>query len=122
MDKNLKRLGEIKKEVANLYKEKYKIEQSIIDDMVENKEKTLKLNDDDFMTLKWVYDKKIDYNRMETIYPEVYEQGLMTTFSKTVALMSMDRKLFKMILDDCITIDPHYELEEVKKKGKWKSK
>jgi len=107
----VKRLQEIREEINKLYAEKGKIEQEVIDQLVEQGDKVYELNDSEFIALKWVFDKKIDYERMKAIYPEIYEQGLITSFSTNRALMSVDKKLFTMILDDCTTIDPHYELE-----------
>lgn len=120
MKEQLNRLSEIRKELATIYGEKSRLEQEVIDELVELGQKEIDVDDYNLATLKWVFDTKIDYERLKMLYPEIYEMGLQTTFSANRALKAVDKKLFKMILDDCRTVEPHYELIYTKKKGKWK--
>lgn len=123
MKTKLSRLQEIRDEVRKLYAEKEKLEQEVIDNMVLNDLKEIDLNDngigDELVTLKWVFETKLDYERLQALYPKIYEQGLITSFSVNRALKSVDKKLLKMIIDDCRTARPHYEIRyKKKKKGK----
>jgi hypothetical protein len=108
----LKRLAEIRQEITALYKEKYTLEQSLIDKMVASKEKTAELDDGTYRyTLVWVYDKKIDYERFQRLYPDVYQLGLQTTFSMNTALRAIDSGLLEAIIKDCTTVNPHYKIK-----------
>lgn len=121
MKTKLTRLQEIRNEVRKLYAEKEKLEQEVIDYMVHNDLKEIDLNDNgnELLTLKWVFETKLDYERLQALYPKIYEQGLITSFSVNRALKSVDKKLLKMIIDDCRTARPHYEIRyKKKKKGK----
>ena len=121
MKTKLTRLQEIRNEVRKLYAEKDKLEQEVIDNMVLNDLKEIDLNDNgnELATLKWVFETKLDYERLQALYPKIYEQGLITSFSVNRALKSVDKKLLKMIIDDCRTASPHYEIRyKKKKKGK----
>lgn len=120
MKEELKRLTEIRIEVKRLYGEKNRLETSVIDEVVKNgSEKIMMLNETEVLELVWVFDKRIDYDRLKLLYPEIYALGLETTFSANKALKSMDKKLFNLILNDCTTIDPHYKVKyKSNKKGK----
>ena len=111
----LKELGKIQKDINKLYARKKDLEQKVIDKMVENKENGTKYAENEVYTLVWVFDKKIDYEKMKSMYPDVYMLGLQTSFSATKALNSMDSRLFNAILRDCTTVEPHYELKRRKK-------
>jgi len=117
MKELLKELQEINQKIKKIYAKKSVIEAKIIEIMVERKEKEVVYNENEISTLVWVFDKKIDYEKLQKEYPQVYELGLYTSFSATRALKSMDSKLFNAILRDCTTVEPHYEL---KRKGKIK--
>jgi predicted phage-related endonuclease len=112
----IKRLNEIRQEISKLYKEKEELEQKVIDAMVELGDKNIPFNDFEVLTLAWVFDKKIDYERLKALYPEVYELGLTTTFSTNQALRSMDTKFFNLILKDCLSQEPHYVVKYKPKK------
>ena len=116
--KKIERLEEIRKSINNLYQEKSEIEKDIIKELVELGDKSIPLNDNQNLTLLWIYEKKIDYERLKEKYPNVYKLGLMTTFSSNQALRSMDKNLWEKILQDCLTVNPHYELRKTKKKRK----
>jgi predicted phage-related endonuclease len=112
----LKELGKIQKDINKLYARKKDLEKKVIDKMVENKENGTKYAENEVYTLVWVFDKKIDYEKMKSMYPDVYMLGLQTSFSATKALKSMDSRLFNAILRDCTTVEPHYELKKEKSK------
>lgn len=120
MKEELKRLSEIRIEVKRLYGEKNRLETSVIDKVVESgSEKIMALNKNEVLELVWVFDKRIDYERLKLLYPEIYALGLETTFSANKALKSMDKKLFNLILNDCTTINPHYKVKYNKRRKKW---
>jgi predicted phage-related endonuclease len=122
MNGTLKRLGEIRKSIKALYQEKSELESELIKGLLEKGEKSVMITENEHLDLVWVFDKKIDYDRLKANYPDIYELGLITSFSSKQALLSMDKELWDAVLRDCLTLDPHYEVKKRKKKGTWKRK
>ena len=117
MEQELKRLDELRVEIAKLYKEKNELESKVIESMISNGDKSIPtLDDTAILTLKWIYEKKIDYVKLESLHPHVYELGLMTTFSANKCLLAMDRKVFNEVLKTCTAPNNHYELKRESKK------
>jgi len=116
LKEKLTRLSEIRKSVSALYREKNELESEVVEHMVLNGIKTLDLDENkEVYGLKWIVENKIDYEKLERDYNEVYELGLQTCFSATKCLDSVNRKLFNEILNDCTIINNHYELKRGKK-------
>ena len=111
MKKKLERLSEIRTSINELYKEKSRLEDEIITHVIDNKldKENIMLDDKMRMALVWVVDKRIDYDKLQKDYPDVYELGIVPTFSATQALNGIDRDLFNKILRDCTTVRPHYK-------------
>lgn len=122
MKDTLKRLGEIRKSIKALYQEKSELESELIKGLLEKGEKSVMIAENEHLDLVWVFDKKIDYDKLKASYPDIYELGLITSFSSKQALLSMDKELWGAVLRDCLTLDPHYEIKKRKKKGAWKRK
>ncbi len=123
MEQELKRLEEVRGEINKLYREKSELETKVIQHMITQGDKSVQtLDDKSILTLKWVYEKKIDYEKLEREYPDVYELGLLTTFSANKCILAMDRIIFNEILKECTIPNNHYELkkESVKKYGSHK--
>jgi hypothetical protein len=115
---DVRRLGEIRNEVGKLYVEKKAIEKRVLDHMRETDIKETPIDERTKLTMAWAYDKRIDYERLETLYPDVYRLGLIATFSKNHAVMAMDGNTLNMILRDCTTADPHFVPRYEKRKHK----
>lgn len=111
MEKEIARLNEIREEIKKLYSEKKVLETKIVETLIVNKEKVITFNQNEIITLSWVFDKKIDYEKLKTKYPDVYTLGIVPSFSAKQALLSLDSKTFNKILKDCTTSNPHYILK-----------
>ncbi|MDD5293405.1 MAG: hypothetical protein PHW40_03725 [Candidatus Izemoplasmatales bacterium] len=116
----MRRLGEIRNEVGKLYIEKKAIENRVLEYMRETDIKETPIDERTKLTMAWAYDKRIDYERLEELYPDVYRMGLIATFSKTHALMAVDGNLLNMILRDCTTANPRFVPRYEKRKQKKK--
>lgn len=122
----LERLSEIRTQVNELYKEKTRLEHEVIAQLLEGETKVreVALNDTEKMTLVFMVDKKIDYERLKSLYPKIYEMGLQTTFSVNKALMAVDNTLLRDIIKDCTIetkgYEARYEKTNYKKRGKKK--
>ena len=123
MKKELERLTELRKQLRDIYAEKSELEKAIVAYAVGNdlQKGEMELNDQEVITFAWVFDKKIDYEKLMEQYPDIYELGLKTTFSASQAMLAMDKKLLRKILDDCSVSNPHYEAKVVKKKKRRKN-
>jgi len=62
---------------------------------------TLRINKNSVAVLKTMFEKQIDYDKLKKQYPEIYKQGLMTNFSISRALKSVDKKLLFEVIDNC---------------------
>lgn len=116
----LERLSEIRAQVSELYKEKSRLENEVIDELLSGEEKNreVALNDNDKMILVYTVEKKIDYERLRALYPKVYEMGLQTTFSMSKALMAVDNTFLRDIIKDCTIEDKGYVAKYEKTKVK----
>ena len=111
-EKKIIRLGEIRKEISKLYAEKSALESEVVDIVLELGEQKSSIQVEDYIAnLLWVYEKKIDYEKLKEKYPDVYELGLITEFSAKQALKGIDRNLFNKILNDCIIARGKYEVK-----------
>ncbi len=119
LSKKLERINEIRQEINKLYAELNPLKQEVIKHMVENdmQKEVVKLSETHIATLKWTIEKKIDYEKLQRCYPDVYKMGLKPVFSSTQALNSVSSKLLNKILKDCYNTNMGYKLD-IKKRGK----
>lgn len=94
-----------------------KLEGDIIQLMIENDLKQIELGDK-LYELMWIYDKKIDYDKLKELYPDIYELGLQSTFSKKLLYLTVDEEYADKIINECTTMSPHYELRSRKNNAK----
>lgn len=113
--KKVERLEELRKQVAKAYQEMADLKKEIVNDLIEAKEKEVALSEYQVYTLIWAYDKQLDIEMLKEKYQDVYELGLMTTFSTERALKSVPQDVLKSVIRDCTTISPRYILK--RKKG-----
>lgn len=120
MNDKLKRLEEIRIETNNLYIEKQSLEKEIIQHFIDNKELFNEIElDNHIATLKWVYEKEIDYEKLEELYPEIYILGLRPKFSRKQLLKVIDDvNMIKLILRECTYNTSHYKLQLKNKRKK----
>lgn len=115
--KKVEKLEELRKQVAKAYQEMADLKKEIVTDLIEAKEKEVSLSDYQVYTLIWAYDKQLDIEMLKEKYLDVYELGLMTTFSTERALKTVPQDVLKSVIRDCTTISPRYVLKR-KKGGK----
>lgn len=112
MEKKLEKYEQNRLKINEIYREQNKLEKDIIKHFLDNKEKFSEIElDKHMMTLKWIYDKHIDYEKLEKLYPDIYVLGLETTFSKTRLLKVMDRKEAEIVLRECTYNSSHYKIK-----------
>lgn len=117
------RLEEIRLKTNELYTEKQAIEKEIIQHFLDNKENFNEIElSEHIATLKWVYEKEIDYKKMEELYPEIYVLGLLPQFSKKQLLKVIDKEQANLILRECTYDTSHYKVKLKKKKRRYKKK
>ena len=78
-------------------------------------------DDDDKVTVTWQYyaNRLIDYDKLKKNYPEIYKQGLVASFSFAEASKTMDVKMLRQVMKDCMVKAPNYKLKyERSNKGK----
>lgn len=118
MKDKLLRLDEVRKEITKLYTEKIGLENEIGEYVKEHGEDWyIDLDEKYIVNVKEYVEKEIDYEMLKEKYPDVYEMGLMTTFSLKTALNAIDYKLFNEILRDCSTIKKKYKVSKERKNG-----
>lgn len=117
------RLEEIRLKTNELYTEKYALEKEIIQYFLDNKENFNEIElEEHIATLKWVYEKEIDYEKMEELYPEIYVLGLLPQFSKKQLLKVINKDQANLILRECTYDTSHYKVKLKKKKWRYKKK
>lgn len=117
------RLEEIRLKTNELYTEKHTLEKEIIQYFLDNKENFNEIElSEHIATLKWVYEKEIDYKKMEELYPEIYVLGLLPQFSKKQLLKVIDKEQANLILRECTYDTSHYKVKLKKKKRRYKKK
>lgn len=117
------RLEEIRLKTNELYTEKYALEKEIIQYFLDNKENFNEIElEEHIATLKWVYEKEIDYEKMEELYPEIYVLGLLPQFSKKQLLKVINKEQANLILRECTYDTSHYKVKLRKKKRRYKKK
>lgn len=117
------RLEEIRLKTNELYTEKYALEKEIIQYFLDNKENFNEIElEEHIATLKWVYEKEIDYEKMEELYPEIYVLGLLPQFSKKQLLKVINKEQANLILRECTYDTSHYKVKLKKKKRRYKKK
>ena len=116
MKQNLNRLQEIKANIRSEYAEMDILKKDIVKEMVETDNKIVGLDKNTQATLVWMVEKKLDYDRLMKLYPDIYKFGLRPTFSKTQALNSVSPKLLNKILKDCTKTKAEYKLKVGRKK------
>ncbi len=117
------RLEEIRLKTNELYTEKYALEKEIIQYFLDNKENFNEIDlEEHIATLKWVYEKEIDYEKMEELYPEIYVLGLLPQFSKKQLLKVINKEQANLILRECTYDTSHYKVKLRKKKRRYKKK
>lgn len=122
MISKLNRLEQIRNETNALYAEKQGLEKEIIQHFIDNKENFDSIELDDYIaSLKWVYEKHIDYEMMEELYPEIYVMGLLPTFSKRHLLKLVDKEQARLILRECSYSSSHYKVM-LKRKRKYRKR
>lgn len=123
MQEKLIRLEEIRLKTNELYTEKYALEKEIIQYFLDNKENFNEIElEEHIATLKWVYEKEIDYEKMEELYPEIYVLGLLPQFSKKQLLKVINKEQANLILRECTYDTSHYKVKLRKKKRRYKKK
>lgn len=124
MQEKLNRLEEIRIKTNELYTEKYALEKEIIQHFLDNKENFNEIElEEHIATLKWVYEKEIDYKKMEELYPEIYVLGLLPQFSKKQLLKVVDKEQARIILKECTYDTSHYKtMLKNKKKRRYRKK
>lgn len=119
----LDRLEEIRIEVNNLYAERNAMEKEIIQHFLDNKENFKEIElERHIITLKWLYEKEIDYEKLAELYPDIYVLGLLPTFSKKHLLKVIDKKQAELVLRECTYDTSHYKILMRKKRKKYKKK
>ncbi len=106
----------LKEKVKQSYTRMNTLEKEIVEEMKESGFKSVSLSDEEKIVLTQVFEKEIDYDKMLRDYPDVYELGLKTTFSRTQALNSCSATLLNKIIKDCSKITSNYKIKV--KKGK----
>lgn len=111
LEKKLKRLQQLKKEVAAKYKEINKLQNEVIDEMLKVKKKEVDLSKTLHATLAWCIEKKIDYDKLIKEYPDIYLFGLKPTFSRKQALNSVSEEVLSSVLKSCIVQEKNYSIK-----------
>jgi len=101
MKNKLNELVEIQEQIKKLYVRKNELENDIKRLFNESGINTLRINKNSVAVLKTMFEKQIDYDKLKEQYPEIYKQGLMTNFSISRALKSVDKKLLFEAIDNC---------------------
>lgn len=123
MKNKLKRLESIRNEINILYAEKQVLDKDVIQYFIDNKDKFSELELDDYIvSLKWIYEKEIDYEKLEEMYPEIYILGLLPTFSKKQLLKVVDKEQARLILKECTYDTSHYKMVMKRKRKKYRKK
>lgn len=112
----LNKIEELRNEVKNAYVEINKLEKEIIEEWLENKDLKLE-SDKNYYQMLWIYNKEIDYKKLEQEYPEIYILGLRPTFSKEHLFHSVDKDMANKILRKYT-----YDLSEYKLKKEGRNK
>lgn len=121
VQEKLNRFEEIRLEINALYKEKNTLEKEIIQFFLENKENFNEIElEEHIITLKWLYEKEIDYEKLEKLYPEIYVLGLVPTFSKKHLLQFIDKEQARLVLRECTYNQDHYKVVSKRKRKKHK--
>ena len=116
MKQKLDRLQEIKANVRLEYIEMNTLKKEIVKEMVETDNKVVDIDKTTQATLVWVVDKKIDYDKLIKLYPDIYKLGLRPTFSTKQALNSVSATLLTKIIKDCTKQSSQYNLKVGRKK------
>ena len=111
MKQKLNRLQEIKANIRSEYAEMDILKKAIVKEMVETDNKIVGLDKNIQATLVWVVEKKLDYDRLTKLYPDIYKLGLRPTFSTKQALNSVSPKLLNKIIKDCTKTNKGYTLK-----------
>jgi len=114
LEESLKRIEKVREEIKQKYIEIDRLKKEVVKEMVESGNKTVDYKGDLHATLVWVVEKKIDYDKLQRDYEDVYVLGLRPSFSRTQALNSISAPLLNKILKDCTTIKMGYELKNKK--------
>jgi len=118
MKDKLERLDEIRKQITKLYTEKKELEKEIVEEVKLTDSKWfMDLDDDYILRVKEFTEKEINYEMLKEKYPDIYELGLMTSFSLKTALNTIDYKLFNEILKECSTFSKGYKVSKERKNG-----
>jgi len=116
LNENLKRIEKIKEEITDKYVELDRLKKEVVREMLENGTKDIELENGLHETLVYVVEKKIDYEKLQKCYEDVYILGLRPSFSKTQALNSVSVQFLNKILKDCTITTKGYRLKTKKEK------
>jgi predicted phage-related endonuclease len=111
LKESLKRIEQVREEIKKSYVELDRLKKEVVKELVESGSKTVDLEGDLHATLVWVVEKKIDYDKLQKEYEDIYVLGLRPSFSKTQALNSVSAPLLNKILKDCTITEMGYELK-----------
>ena len=112
----LDRISELNETIRKAYVELNSLKSEVVKEMVLNDVKSIDLSDKEEITLKWVIEKEIDYERLQKLYPDVYLFGLRQTFSAKQALNCVKKDLLHKIIKDCVLINAEYKAKVGRKK------
>lgn len=115
LNENLKRIEQVQEEVKQKYVELDRLKKAVVKEMLESGNKNIVLENDGLhATLVWVVEKKIDYDKLQKNYEDIYVLGLRPSFSRTQALNSISLPLLNKVLKDCAITEMGYELKTKK--------
>jgi hypothetical protein len=111
LEEKLKQMQKIKEDIKKSYVELNRMKKEVVAEMVESGNKTVDYKGDLHATLVWAVEKKIDYDKLQRDYEDVYVLGLRPSFSKEQALNSISSTLLNRVLKDCTITEMGYELK-----------
>jgi glutamate racemase len=111
---NLKRIEQVQEEIKQKYIEIDHLKKAVVKEMLESGNKDITLENGLHETLVWVVEKKIDYDKLQKQYEDIYILGLRPSFSRTQALNCISLPLLNKVLKDCTITEMGYQLKEKK--------
>lgn len=121
IEDKIQQFMDTREEVKKLYVKQKELEQEIIQHFIDNKNDFSSIKNGNYiLSLKWVYDKIIDYEKLEAEYPEIYILGLRPEFSKLHLLKVIDKKQVELIIRECTLNTSRYKLDVKWDRSKYK--
>mgnify|MGYP000929290900 CR=1 FL=1 len=119
LSEKVEKLKILKSQLKSLYLDKLSLEKDIVSQIEKSTDDELSiLNHENTLEIALLSEKKVDYDKLKELYPNVYQWGLVPMFNYKKALLSFeDKKMFWKIMNDC-KVDIETKKLKVKKNAK----